>query len=213
MDRFEFFIGKEIEKNDYEKIANFDNEIFSPNDTTFCYDTYIDSKTTLNLLEKACQTTVVCKDKTSGEVVSLLLVLPLNDNALSKYKSNKIGLCDLTSSDICDLENEKETNLAIYSLGVKKDLRGQKLTSINNIPTTLNKRLFFEFSKLVLKLQDNGIKIKEIASEGTSEAGIALSNKICKGNIAFKYDSGAILFATPFDAQTFADFISSFNKI
>lgn len=212
MNDYVFYSGKNIPKELYDKAVKFDNKIFSSGDKSYCYDTFIPYETTYNLLLANLDTTIICYDTKNSEIVGLLMCINLNEEATMSYLKEQRLLKDFTKDDICDLKNETHTNLAVYSLGVNENLRGEKLITIDNTNMTINKALFAYLAYRIIFLMQNGVVYDKLISEGTSQSGIKLSAQLTHNNLYKKCSDNALLYANAFDISLF-DFLPNYANI
>lgn len=174
--------GFNIPTNLYDKIADFDAEIFPPHSSEFASDTAVPRSQILSMLKKNIQTTVIAIDD-NNEIVGYYQAFPITQECEEKHLNNELSFKDIHQSNILPI-NSKNINLYIMSVGIKREYREKYIEDPNNpnifvpLMLLLNEGLVDALTDLVC----NGTKIRSIFGESVSKKGFRIMESLCGKN-------------------------------
>ena len=171
--------GFNIPTSLYDKIADFDAEIFPANSSEFEIDTNIPRNQILSMLEKNIQTTVIALDD-NNDIVAYYQAFPITRECEEKHLNNDLSFKDIHKSNILPV-NSKDINLYIMSVGIKRKYREKHIEDPNN-PNVFVPLMLLLNEGLVDALTDvicNGTTIRSVFGEAVSEKGFRIMESLC----------------------------------
>ena len=169
----------DIPESMFPKIADLDSEVFASDSDDFGGDTTMPKETIFGLLKKNISTTIVIVDENENPI-AYYQVFPLEKQFQEKYINGKLGFKDLDDSKVLGSE-EKEIDLYVWTIAIKKEYRGMKVQDPANPNETvaIMKLLQEGLVDCLSDLIKQGVKINNIYGEGVSEKGKALMEGFC----------------------------------
>lgn len=186
--RYKVLYGKHIKKEMFDKIIDLNCEVFDNSESDFDGEVAISRETLMSYLNKNIESTSIMYDSQQDKVIGFFWTLPFTKEFTKQYLNSEKSFMDITEDVIVNYESGKEYDLYFFSMGIQKELRGQKLVDSSSVINgqSVFKLLNEGFVEALTELKENKITINKVFAEAVSDKGNAICKNICRNKLIHK---------------------------